>query len=156
MCTPIIIDLSNVVSAKEALKAFLVMLSEKHFQLFFNGEEVETSDVVRNSGYIGYGFKEGVLPSHIRNIYIAEPPIKDIVTATKEGKEWELLICVSYAEKRDLQALKQALEEEGFKCEMKKRSFSVVDTDGNILAIYGPNVTRIMKSKVDFFLQHMV
>jgi len=131
----------DVVDGKSALEAYRTILNTRdELTIIHEGREVGLDGVLREESFPEWGFREGVLPTHIRNVSMR--PGGNQIKLSYDGQ------------------LNQALEEQywkgrGFSTQTQNKSLRVLDEEGNTLARYGLTKMSIPIAQLDRVIEEM-
>jgi hypothetical protein len=133
---------SEIIDTRSALGAYISITEREPINLIYKGENVHLDDILRSEMSPGNGFKKGVLPKHINNIY----------TTLNDDKEQ---IIISYNGKLNHKTEKEHWENKGYQTRPIKQSMEVINSNGNIVATYGRNRVCIEQDCLDQFIYNM-
>ena len=135
---------TEVVDGKSVLEAFRAIVGSGPVQAIYRGERVDLSDILINEHQPAWGFREGVLPDHIKNVSVLE-----------EDDFRQPLIALSYIGRFNHGTERKYWEAKGYTTEPVARSLAVRDSQGNLLATYGLNRVLIEGDRLDEFIEKM-
>ena len=142
---PIIVNFdTEVVDGRSVLEAFRAILGSGSVQAIYRGERVDLSNILINEHQPAWGFKEGVLPVHIKNVSVLE-----------ENNFGEPRIALSYVGRFNHGTERKYWERKGYATEPVHRSLAVRDSQGNLLAMYSINRVLIEGDRLDEFIEKM-
>ena len=126
---PIVINFdTKVVDGRSVLEAFKAIIGPACVEVIYRGERVNLSNILINEDRPECGFKERVLPDHIKNVSVLE-----------EDDFRQSLIALSYIGRFNHGTERKYWEAKGYTTEPVARSLAVRDSQGNLLATYGLN-----------------
>lgn len=140
------IILEEVVDTKTSLELVKTIIEHKDGTIiFFEGDELELSDIMK-TGYLNAGFKEGILPDYIRDVYV--DLFERGLRCYGSGD-----IVVNYKQKINHDSIKKQWEKIGYKTQKVKNSLKIIDNSNKPIASYGYNRLLIDSNRLDEFIE---
>lgn len=140
------VNLDRVYDLPTALWAFAALCDDPYAKIVYQGAPVEISDVCKGET-IDSGFREGIMPSHIRKMYV--------VNHCSEPAFRQSEYAVTFLRPIDHEEVRRQWEHRGFRVEPVKQSLNIVAGSGKVVATYGIRRVLVPVDSVKDFLAGM-